>query len=299
MCSLGWSAEYLDEPESQEPSLEQQLVDGNVAIAEWLDSTAEGIDLFISGKRFSDLKNESRIRLDNSSFSKEGDNFHNISSLSVILRLPNVEEYWQLKFSSYDEGVEKRNVQKSYLHNTPRERNYGATLGLFRKLGQVRTAFQPRIDLSDPLKVSHSLSFESIADYGTFDLNPKFEFFASPDRGTGFFVALNAFFLLTAKTSLTLINTGEYEDRKHQLLTAQGLSFGQALNSKSSLAYSLIFNSSNRDNYHLESYVFSLAWSRMLYKKILDCQVVPHLEFARDLRFKGQAGISFNLGVNF
>jgi hypothetical protein len=291
--------EQSNEKTTEKKTLEQRLIQSNISIAEWFDSTAEGIDLFLAGKKVTNKKNESHFRIENSTFSIEEENLRNTSSLSVILRLPNVEEYWQLKFSSYDEAEEKRNVQKSYLRNTPRERNYGASLGLFRKLGSVRTAFQPRIDLSDPLQVSHSLTFESVADFTSFSLNPKFELFAVPDKGTGFFMAMNANFSLSPQFSFTLINNGEYEDRKHQFSTGNGFAIGQVIDSRSSLSYSLIFNSNNRDNYHLESYGLAVAWNHMIYRRILDCQLVPHLDFAKTKDFKGVSGITFTLNLNF
>jgi hypothetical protein len=299
VLNQGW-AEERDRAEPEEKkTLEQRLIQSNISISEWFDSTAEGIDLFLAGKKVTTKKNESHFRIENSTFSTEEENLRNTSSLSVILRLPNLEEYWQLKFSSYDEAEEKRNVQKSYLRNAPRERSYGASLGLFRKLGAVRAAFQPRIDLSDPLQVSHSLSFESVADMTDYTLNPKFELFAVPDKGTGFFIALNANFSISPGYSFTLINNGEYEDRKHQYSTGNGFSLGQAVDSRSSISYSLIFNSNNRDNYHLESYALAVAWSHMIYRRILDYQLVPHLDFAKTKEFKGVSGIVFTLNLNF
>ncbi len=285
--------------DSEEISFEQQFIQSNILISDWFDGTAEGIDLFLSGKTKSKKKNNSHFRIENSSFINEGDNFRNTSSLSLILRLPNLEEYWQLKFTSYDEDDERRSAQKSYLRNTPREKNYGATVGFFRKLGNIRTAFQPRIDLSDPLKVSHSLSFESIIDFKTYEANPKFELFATPDKGTGFYLAMNFNFPISNYFSFTLINNGKYEDRIHQFSTGNGFSLGEYIDRKSSIAYTWIYNCNNRDNFHLDSYGLAIAYSRLIYKRILDYQVVPHLDFAKEQTFKGVTGLTFNLNLNF
>lgn len=288
-----------EEDEPPEETLEQQFIKTDIFIAQWLGSTAEGIDLFLAGKQISTKKNNSHVVVENSSFSTSGENFKNTTSLSVNLRLPNLEEYWQLKFSTYDEFEEKRGVQNGYLRSTPREKNYGASLGLFRNLGHVKTAFQPRVELSDPLKVSHSLSFESIADFKTYVVNPKLEFFATPDKGTGIYLAANVSMGLTKVLGLTFLNYSEYEDKKHTFTAGNGFSFGHYVSNKTSFSYSWLFFSNNRDNYHLEGYSLSVAWNQVVYKKILETQLIPHWDFNRTNSFIGTPGIILNLLLNF
>jgi len=279
--------------------LEAQFIEGNIAISGYFDELADGLDTFIMGKRITRRRNETSVKVQNSTIMLDGEGTHNSTSIGLNLRLPNVEEYWMLKFTSYDESEERRGVQRGYLRQTPRQQNYGASVGVFRKLGNVNTSFQPRIDLGDPLKISHSLTFESLAEWPKYSINPKLELFADPNDGAGFYIATNFGFGLSKYYNLTLINNGEYKDKKHLLTTANGFSIGQFVDRRSSISYSLIFNGKNQPNYHLDSYDISVAWSQLVYRKIFDYQLIPYLNFARDHDFRGRPGIIMNLNLNF
>jgi hypothetical protein len=286
-------------PKESNETLEQTLIEKNIEISNWLDGVAEGLDLFLVGKKLTEEKNQTSIKLENSSYTRESENFKNTTNINVNLRLPNLEEYWQLKFTSYDEKEESRNVQSGYLRQTPRERNYGATIGLFRKLGNVRTSFQPRIGLQDPLKVSHSLRFESVAEVKDYKINPRLEFYADPDKGTGIYWSLNFGFTLSPAYSLTLINEANYEDKTHLYAANNGFSFGHSLSDTKAIAYNLIFNSNNLPSYHLDSYTVSVAYSQLVFKKILDIQIIPHVDFPKAENFRKNVGLVFNLNLNF
>lgn len=284
----------------KEESWEQRFIQSNIAISHWFDSAAEGLDLFLVGQRRTTKKlNESQFRIENTTVTTEGKDATNRTDFNFNLRLPNVEKYWQLKFTSYDEREEKRNVRRSYLRRTQRERNYGATLGLFKKLGNIKTSFEPRIELRDPLKVSHSISFESVADMKTYIINPELEFFASPSRGVGTSQALNFNFILSKYYTLTFINQGEYFERTHLYQTINGFSLGQIIDTKRSLAYSLLFDSNNRPDYHLQAYNISVAWHEEIYRRIFDYQIVPNIDFNKDNSFKPLLGLTINLNLNF
>lgn len=298
-----WSQTVPSHPsekeEEAERTWEQVFIEDNVRISRWFDTVADALDLFIVGRRVTDKRNESSIRVENSTYSYEGEKASNTTSLSINPRFPNFEEYWQLKFSTFDEQQDRRNAQSNYLRQTPRERNVGATVGLIRKLGNVKTTFQPRIELQNPLKVSHSLGFESIADNKSFQINPKIEFYANPTDGVGVFQALNFNWYLTPRYTFTLINQGNYIEKKNRLETTNGFVLGQVLTQRTGLSYSLLFNSNNRPGYHLEGYSFAIAWNHLLYRRILDYQLIPHLDFIREKRFKGVAGLTLNINLNF
>ncbi|MBL7545211.1 MAG: hypothetical protein JNL11_15440 [Bdellovibrionaceae bacterium] len=288
-----------DEELANEETLEAQFIEGNIVISEFFDEMADGLDTFLMGKRITLRKNETSLRAQNNTLSLDGEGTHNSTSIGLNLRLPNVEEYWMLKFSSYDDSQERRGVQNGYLRNTPREQNYGATVGVFRKLGNINTSFQPRIDLGDPLKISHSLTFESIADLKTYSINPKLELYANPNEGAGIYFSLNINFRLTKIYDFTLINNGDYKDKKHLLSTANGFSVGQIIDRRTSMAYSLIFNGLNQPHQFLDSYDLSIAWSQLIYRKIFDYQVIPYLNFAKEKEFRGRPGVIVNLNLNF
>jgi hypothetical protein len=285
--------------QAAEKDWEETFIQSNKDISAWFDGVTEGIDLFLVGKRVTKERNKSSFRIDNTSTSTEGDNFENSTSLSINPRLQNLEEFLQLKFTTYDEKSEGRGVESGYLRKTQRKKNYGATVAFFRKLGKVRTEFKPRIQLEDPLMVSHSLSFESVAEAKKFQVNPKLEFFAQSDKGTGIFQAVNFHYEINPTYSLTFINEGEYEDKLHKLSVTNGIAVGHDWAEKTAFTYSIIFNSHNRERYHLEGYSASITWHQNIYRNILDFQVTPHLDFNKIRSFKGQAGLIFNISLNF
>lgn len=293
--------EILVEEESlPEKTWEQRLIDTNIVISDWFDGASDGLDLFLAGRRVTKVKNKTRFRVENTTVSVEGEKkVENSTGLNVLLNLPNVEKYWQLKFTSYDDREENRNVKRNYLRQSRREENYGASVGVFRKLGKVRVSFEPRIELTDPLKISHSIQFESVANMKHYRINPKLEFFASPSKGVGTFQRLNFNFDLTKKLSLTLINEGEYQEKLRLYTVTNGFSFGQWLTSRRALSYTTLWTSSSRPNYHLDATNISIAWTEVIYKKILDYQIIPNYEFARTRNFRGRLGLTFNVNLTF
>jgi hypothetical protein len=297
--SGGLAAAQEGKQDKPEETFEQKFIRNNIEVTEWFNGTAEGLDLFLTGRDVSKVKNNSHVRLTNTSYSVEGSNLNNQMSLGVELRLPNLEELWKLQLSSFNEAEERRTTQKGHLDRTQKTTNYGATLGVFRRFGNVRTSFQPRVDFTDPLRVSHSAVFESIATFDSFAYNPKLEFFATPDKGTGIDTAHNLNFILNPKWSFTIINNWEYEEKLHKLSAGNGFSFNQIVNPVSSLSYTWMSFSDNRDNYHLVGYTFSATLSHLIYKRVLDFQLTPHLDFMADHMFIGNAGLIFALNVTF
>ena len=284
---------------TDEPTFEQRMIEKNIEISNWFDSMAEGVDLFLVGKRVTKTRNKSNISVENTTHSRESENFLNVTSLSVNPRLPNLEAYWNLKFTTYDDHAISQRNENGYARRAPRETNYGASVGFFRKLRDVRVAFQPRVELQDPLRVSHSLAFESILDYKTYEINPKFEFFANATKGVGISQAINFHFKLSDIYSLTFINEGEYEDRLHRYSVNNGVSLGQAISDITGLDYGLNFYSNNQPNYHLDAYSVSFGFSHIIYRNILDYSLTPHLDFTKEENFRGFVGVVFSLRVHF
>ncbi len=279
---------------------EQRAIDGNIKISRWFDRAAEWVDLFVSGKRVTTRRNETNVRIENSSIYKEGEGYRNSTAFNLNLRLPNVEEYWSLKFTSYDEEAEKRTSESAQYRQRPREQNYGATVGFFRKLGNIRTAFQPRIDLGNPLKVSHTMTLDTTADITpTAQMFPKIELFANSDTGTGVFEQLNFGIALNQVYSLSLVNQSKYEDKNHLFQVAQGFAFNRRVMKDAAISYSVFFNSDNQTTYHLASYSVGTTWSHMIYDRILDYNVSPHVDFALEHNFTGRFGLNFNVNLQF
>lgn len=281
-----------------EETWERRLIRKNIEWSEALDGFAEGLDLFLVGKRVTERRNETHLRVENSTFSEEGKPLHNTTNFNINVQLPNLEDYWQLKFTSYDETEERRGVNRGYLRQSPRENNYGASVGLFRSFGPVRARFNPRLHLADPLRVSHSITLESVADMTTYQINPKLEFFANPDKGTGVFGALNLNFVLSDVHSLSLVNEGEYEERENLFTVSNGVSLGRQLTEKTSFSYNLFFTSMSRPVMHIEGYSFSVVWAHLIYQRILDYQIIPHVDF-ETINYRATAGLIVNINLNF
>ncbi len=285
--------------EEKSDSLEKKFIDSNIAISNWLDRAAEQIDLFLVGRKVTTRKNETSVKIQNSSFASEGQAVRNSFSIGVNPRFPNLEQFLQIKFTTNENREDDRTTVSNSSKVNQTEKNYSTSNFLFRKLGSVQTTFQPRIALGNPIKLSHSLNFETAVKFNSAIANPKVELFADADRGVGFYDAINFQFTLSPIYSLTLINDGEYLDKLHLYTVNNGFSIGQYINDRVNFAYSLVFTSQNQPSYHLENYTLAFAWNQEYYKRILDIQFIPQLDFQKKNHFKGSAGFTFNFTVKF
>lgn len=298
-CIVEVSAKEISQQEEEDKeSLEEMFIEGDIAISKWFDNIAEKIDLFITRKKITRRKNETNVKLSNGTYYDKISGLSNSPSITVNLRLPNVEDYWNLKFTSVDETKDK-GVRNTQLRKGPQERNLGATVGLFQQLDDVNVTFQPRIELRDPLSVGHSLNLESVAEFKTYRVNPRLEFYANPEKGTGIFHALNYHFRLSKIYSFNIIYEGEYEDKKHLYSVTNGVSLGQAVTKKGSLSYGIYLGSISRPNYRLDSCTLAITWGHVIYNKILDYSITPQLNFEAVNAFTGIPGISLNISLNF
>ncbi len=293
-------AEYSEaESESKEGKWEKSFITGNIAISEWFDGVAEGVDLFLAGQQYTTKQNKTAFLIEPSFYYNEKEGYNDAFAFNFNLRLPNVEEYWQITFTSYDETKE-RGISQTYLRQTPRERDYGATLGFFRKLGDVKASFQPRISFAGSFLISHTLTFESVVERGkNYRVNPKMQFYADADKGTGIFLAFNFAFQLSQRFNLTFVNEGDYEDRAHLFTVTNGVALGQWFSKVTNMSYNIFVTSKNRPNYQMKSYNLGVAWSRILYKNMLDVQVIPNVDFADQYDYVGNPGITLNFNLKF
>lgn len=277
----------------------QYFVRKNIAIADWFDGVADGIDLFLAEERYPRIKNKTSATAETSVYYNRAEGFSSAFSFNVDLRLPNFEQYWMLTFRSYDE-TQERKAQDRYLRRAPRERNLGATLGFFKKLGNIRTAFQPRIAFSATPAISHSLIFESLAEIQDhYWFNPKLEFYANPNKGAGTFQAINFNFQLSTLYSLTFVNEGDYEGRRQFYTVTHGVSLGQKVSAKKSLGYNVFISFINKPNYQLDGGNISVTWKHIVYQKILDYQVTPYVDFRQSRSYEGNPGITASINLIF
>ncbi len=282
-----------------EPNFEQRMIQKNIQVSEWFDGVAEGIDLFLVGKQTTRNRNKTRVTLEHTTYSFENKSLKNNFSLGIFPRFPNLEKYWALKFTSYDEKENRRGARANYVGQNTRRQNYGATVAWYRKIGNIRTSFEPRIELQDPIKISHSLSFDSSAQFEKFEIRPKLELYASAKRGPGFYQGLNFNYFLSKMWTMSLINQGDYVDNKRTLTVNNGISFGQEVSKKTTMSYTFMATSINRPSYHLNGYNVSVSFNEMVYKKIFDYTIIPYVEFLEPNSFAGQVGGILNLRLMF
>lgn len=277
-----------------------KMIEYNQYLSEKIDQLAENIDLFLSRRKFTDDINESTITLKSFASHQEGGDQDSSFNFDINLRLPNLEERWQLRFTSYDPSREERDVRSRRQRLQPREVSYGAGLALLQELGNVKTTFQPRIELRDPLQTSYTLRFESAGDVKPLSIEPRFELFADSEMGTGQFLSLNTELSLREGISIYQFNEEQYEDADNKFTTTHGISISKDVGLRRSVSTTFSFRSTSRPSaFHLSDFTASLGYASEPYRRVLAYNIGPHWVFAKDARFKGKVGFSFEIQLIF
>ena len=278
--------------------LEDTARKGAEGIRKAVQYTAEQIDITLAGKRYTDHANDSRATLSQLVNWTEGGVVRTSTDFGVNLRLPNVEKHWQLRFSTYDEEKEERNLTQRRVRNAPREREYGTSLFFLRKLGDVKITFQPRLQLKNPLDMSYVLKFTSAAAQKRFRIEPKLELFADATKGTGEYFSLAFVYQLRKTLELAFESEEEYTAKDHSFTTRHGLTLDYAHSKRDGFGTAVVVSSANH-NFHLTNITYNVQWSHIFYKDLLVSGLSPYLAFDKSNRFKGKAGISFILTALF
>lgn len=284
--------------QAEDKSVEQRALEMSANISEHVEKTAEAIDIILAGKRYTNRVNETTVNVSQLLTWSEGGKISNSTDFGVNLRLPNVEKRWQVRFSNYNENEESRDLNQRTVRTTPRQRDYGAALYFFKKLGNVRTTFQPRIQLKNPLQMSYVLRFESAAERKPFRLEPRLEFYADSLKGTGEFFSANFIYHPGGKWEFGLENQEEYRQKANYFTTGHGITADYALSDKEGLGAAAVTNSENH-NFHLSSLTLATSYNRVLYKDLLKFSLSPFLGFGKADRFKGRSGISLTVDAMF
>lgn len=285
-------------PLKSEPTFEDAIRGMTSQISKGVEKTSEFIDITLAGKQYTTKVNESTVNITQLVTSTEGGAVSNSTDFGFNLRLPNVEKRWQLRFSSYDEDQEARDLAQRTVRTIPRERNYGAALFFFKKLGNVRTMFQPRLQLKNPLQMDYILRFESSAERKPFRLEPKVELFANASKGTGEFASLNIIWQMRPRWELAFENQEEYREKANFFSTQHGLGLNYALSDTQGLSESIVAASENHA-FHLTNLTLSAGYGEQIYKKLLKYGISPFLGFAKAHGFKGNVGISLTVEISF
>jgi hypothetical protein len=283
----------------EERNIPGMLIQKNQAISKEIDKAAEKIDIYLAGRRVTKEKNETSVKIENSFYYGESGRHTTGTHFGVNLKLPNLQKKWQLKFTSYDEEEENRSIDRRQFRTRPPDENYGASLVFFKKLGNIDTSFQPRLQLKDPLDMSYVLTFDSDADMKSFRVDPKLQFFARPDKGVGVFGSVDVNFALTPWWELTFSNDADYEDAKNTFTSNSGVSLGQKVSDNASVAYSFASTFNNRETYHLMQYGLAVDWEHMPVKDVLSYSIGPLWSFNKEDHFHGVIGTRARLDFLF
>ena len=288
--------------EQRKPSFVDDFIEKNKEISSWFDKNVEEIDLFLVGKSSSNVKNESNIKLISTTESHEGENLKSNVAISINPKLPNLERFLKIRLSTYVERDAYLRSKRNLNINGNDEDDFSertAADDFWHDIQTFRTSFEPRIELRDPLKVSYSLNFKAHGQYYRFSLDPGLELFADDTKGVGVHLSMNYAFKLNDTFDLRFLNEGEYQHRVHLFNVENGMTLNQVLDEMSDLGYGFVISSINKPNYQMSSYRLFTSWQRTIYRKVLDVQFVPQLEFLNTRNFTGSPGAVFNLIISF
>jgi hypothetical protein len=264
-----------------------------------MSSLGDMIDLLLIGERYSSKKNETHLRLISSLYLNDTWDLKPGLGIAFNLHLPNFQEYWNLKFTSYDESRD-RGVKKTIPGEELPER-FGAELLFLRTLGKLKFNYEPRLEFAKEFGISHKLSVEAAHPvWNSLLLNPKTELFARFDRGPGIYQALNLAQPLVENHQLVLVNQAEFFDRDNVLAVTQGLSHTHSLPElKATLNYLVLFEFSNQQGYHLARYFYTVVFSQVIYDRALEYAIAPSLSFPDAQGFAGSPGLGATLNFIF
>ncbi len=291
--------DWVDEPDDSSRTIKEHFLGTSADIGRQVDRMADAIDMLLAGKRYTRLDNQSNARLSQVVTHSEGGKTRASTDFNLNIRLPNLEKRWAIRFTSYDEAEESRDLQQRRVHIRPRRREYGASVGFFQNFYNVKTTFQPRLVLKDPLEMSYVLRFETTARFRKFKIIPRLELFADALKGTGEFVSLEFVIPLTKRWELSFQNEEEYRQRGNLFTTNHGITFDYALSETQGVGLSFIWGSSSRPSFHLDSFMIAPSYAQEIFRDRLRYSLTPFLLFAKTDRFKGDAGATLNVVVTF
>lgn len=281
-----------------EPTLEQTLIQSNIEISEGIDRFAEKIDLYLIGKKITSDKNETRIFIESQATTVEEQEPDYNTNIGGELKLPNFEKHWQLKFSSRDKSEERAEGPR-YLQKNKPQKKVAASVGFLRDFGSTRANYQPKISLQALPQISHSLTFENEGKYKDLEISHELELFADANLGTGIGHSIDFSLPISKFKTIRQTNGGRYIDKTHEYSLTNSLALIQSLNKTMTFSYNGFVSGRNREVQHITQYGISSSFNHVLYKKILDYTLTPHLTFSEDKNFRGLLGFTLATTLNF
>lgn len=261
--------------------------------------SANKIDLFLAGKKYTAKPNPTSANLSQYVTYLEGGHVKTSTDFGLNMRLPNVEKRWQLRFSSYDEDKENRDLSQRRVRTQARPTDYGAAFQFFEKLGNIKTTFQPRVVLKNPVGINYILRFETVGEIKRFRVVPRVDFFADAGKGTGVYSSLEFQWEISRDSDLTWNNSQEYRDQENYYLVQHGFSYDHSVGYNKAIGGSVTTSYNNRQTYHLHSLDFSIDVTQTFYDQLVSASLSPFIGFGKGDHFKGKTGITFAMKVAF
>ncbi|MEC9282874.1 MAG: hypothetical protein VX642_09190 [Bdellovibrionota bacterium] len=277
------------------------LIRKNIQISEEVNTFAEEIDMFLSGDDYSSKDNESSLVVVNQFDYSEGGEFVYKPLVNFHLRLPNLEEKFRLNFSSYDSDESTRGVNRNRVQRNNPDESFGTSINWVRRFGKIDVDLRPRLEISPGVGVSWRLRFEQKINWARKMLfRPNLALYAKPRDGTGVFTTFNNYWAYSPKLTYILINEWEYQNKENLLQANNGFALEQLLGGDSYyFLHQIVFESTNRPKYHLDSIVVSSGFHHNWLYRVLTYKLSPYLSFEKENYFKGRAGIRLEVQMIF
>ncbi|MFK8137964.1 MAG: hypothetical protein AB8E15_06370 [Bdellovibrionales bacterium] len=271
------------------------FVKKNKNFSEKVDSFVTGLDLFLTGRTEHSLEssreNRTTLILGNQFFNREGGETDYVPKFSAELDFPNLQESLKLSFSSFDEDQAGANIDANRVSSDNTEESFGTSVEYNKKLGKLKFIFRPRLEISPILGLSHLIRLENDIQVGSWVFKPRVSFYAKPDTGTGQYTQLNFEKKISALKLLSIINEWEYSNFDNSFTVNNGIIFNHIYNSQVNTMTSLVLESNQRPNYHLEKMTLAYGAFHKIFNRVFHYGATPFWEFSKERRFKGTAGI--------
>lgn len=278
----------------------------NQSVSDWVDRRAKSLDLALAGDRFTDEKVDSTARINQEVYWRDYEGVKYKLDLDLDLALPNFEKKYKLMLSNYNRNkVRRSNYSRRQFREDTRS-DYGATIAILRKIGNVDISFEPRIEIKDPIATFYTIRFQNIIKRKLNTFNTRFELFADSEKGTGQFLALSFRKDFFKHWSHYFVFEEEYRDAQNYYSNLFGYTLYYRINNSMSINQSFIFTANNGKDittgpksFHLDEIFIGPAFTHEIIPNEVEYTINYIHIFSEEYEYKGRSSVSFLLGLIF
>jgi hypothetical protein len=293
--------------QSKGPLLEQ-AIEQNRQLSKRIDRLARNLDELLSNRQ-SPVRNATQVQLIGNTRWTEQQAPTLQPQFALNLSLPAVEKRLRLQLASFDREDQFEGLERNRNGAQPQNQKTGASLGVLRQLGATQVLFRPRIEFRDPLVTSILIRTDQRLQFSTVPLILLTQkVFAHSVDGAGASAEVDFDFQLSDSVLLRFFNEAQYLDQDNFFETSQGPTLAWQISERMAWSSTLSFNGQNRalfsnntqwNSFHLNSYTLFTSFSHMILRNVLHYQITPELRFPKSNRWKGVAGLNFQLSLIF